>query len=158
MLARHARRELESTTRSPKEALLLPSPAPTHPLANVLPLAPCRNQMHPDVFKIALLCWIMLLAVFWVTFAMSANALFMVGMVTVFAVVFFGVLYIMSRIGGSSGASSISLGEFLRGRFNTIYGPIAGVEALMQVILVPFAVGLGGIAIGFIIHAARNAH
>jgi hypothetical protein len=156
MLARHARPEPESTTLTPKEALRLP-PVP-RPLANVLPLAPCRNHMHPGVFKIAFLCWMMLLAVFWITFAMSANAMFMLAIVMAFATVYFGVPYLMSRISGASRTSSITLGEFLRGRFNTIYGPIGGLEALMQVILVPFAVSLGGIAIGFIIHAARNAH
>lgn len=153
MLARHAQREgvledcrLESRT------------LPEMPALTVVPLIPCRSQMHPAVFKLALLCWILLLAIFWVTFAMSANALFVVAIGTVYATVFFSVPYIMSRIGGFSRTSSISLGDFLRGRFETLYGPIGGREALMQVILVPFCVGLGSIAIGFIIHAARSAH
>lgn len=154
MLAGYARQETEPE----RGELVKPVPPSEFAPSSVVPLAPCRNQMHPGVFKLALLCWAMLLGVFWVTFAMSVNVLFMIAIGTVYATVFFGVPYLMSRIGGFSGTAAFSLGDFVRGRFNTIYGPIGGLEALMQVILVPFAVGLGGIAIGFIIHAARSAH
>ena len=51
-----------------------------------------------------------------------------------------------------------SLSTFLRGRFDTIDGSISGLDALVQVIVVPACLTLGGIAIGFIIHAARLAH
>src|SRR5665213_1313410 len=102
MLARHALPEsgledygLENRTSPDMSAL------------TVVPFMPCRSQMHPAVFKLVLLCWILLLAIFWVTFAMSANALFMVAIGTVYATVFFGVPYLMNRIGGFSGTSSI---------------------------------------------------
>ena len=121
MLARHALPEagledfdLEDRTSPDMSAL------------TVVPFVPCRSQMHPAVFKLALLCWILLLAIFWVTFAMSANALFMFAIGTVYVTVFSGVPYLMSRIGGFSGTSSITLGDFVRGRFDTLYGPIGG--------------------------------
>jgi hypothetical protein len=113
--------------------------------------------MHPGVYKLALACWVMFLAVFWVTFAISANALFQVAIGTVYAIMFFGVPFLMSRIAGNSGTATFSLGDFLDGRFDTLTGPIGGREALLQVVMVPSALTIGGIAIGFIIHAARLA-
>jgi len=99
----------------------------------------------------------MFLAVFWVTFAMSANALFQVAIGTVYAIVFFGVPFLMSRIAGVPGTATYSLGDFLDGRLDTFNGPIGGRDAVLQVIMVPSALTVGGIAIGFIIHAARLA-
>ena len=110
--------------------------------------------MHRGVYKIALGCWAGFLAVFWVTFWMSANALFMVVIGTFYALMYFGVPVIMSRMAPTRPRPG-SLAGFLRGRFATIDGPISGLDALLQVILVPVALGLGGIAIGIIIRMAR---
>jgi hypothetical protein len=126
--------------------------------ASRLRLVACRKDMHPGVYKLAVICWAALLGVFWVTFSGSASALFMVAIGTVYAVMFFGVPFLMSRIGGFSSRSPLSLADFVDGRFDTIDGPIGGGEALLQVILVPFALGIGGAAIGIIIHLARTAH
>lgn len=60
--------------------------------------APIESVMHPHVYRIALACWACFLAVFWATFWVSSNALFQVVIGTVYAVVFFGVPYEMSRI------------------------------------------------------------
>lgn len=118
-------------------------------------LSVCRAQMHPGVYKLAILCWAMFMAVFWVTFFISANALFMVVIGTVYALVFFGVPIIMSRMAPKSKSGLPSFSEFLAGRFDTLYGPMEAGEALLQVVLVPLALGIGGIVIGFIIHSAR---
>ena len=56
-----------------------------------------ENVMDPRVYKVALGCWIGFLSVFWVTFWINASALFMVVVGTVYAAVFFGVPYAMSR-------------------------------------------------------------
>jgi hypothetical protein len=48
--------------------------------------------------------------------------------------------------------------SFLSGRVDTIYGPVRAGEALLQVILVPLCLGIGGIVIGLIIQSARVAH
>jgi hypothetical protein len=118
----------------------------------------CRKDMHPGVYKLALVCWLLLLGIFWVTFSGSTSALFMVTIGTVYAAVFFGVPFLMIRIGGFERRSSLPLVDFTEGQFDTIDGPIGGGEALLQVILVPLALGIGGTAIGFIIHFARIAH
>jgi hypothetical protein len=117
-----------------------------------------RKDMHPGVYKLALVCWLLLLGIFWVTFSGSTAALFMVTVGTFYAAVFFGVPFLMSRIGGFSSHSPLPLVDFTEGAFDTIDGPIGGGEALLQVILVPLALGIGGVAIGFIIHFARIAH
>jgi hypothetical protein len=45
--------------------------------------------------------------------------------------------------------------DFLRARVDTLYGPVNGFEALVQVILVPAALILGGTAMSFAIQSAR---
>lgn len=116
-----------------------------------------RTAMHPGVYKVALLCWVFFLGVFWITFSVNGNAMFMVAVSTFYAIVFFTVPYIFSRIAKVPATVPFSLSAFLRGRFDTIDGPIGGGEALLQVILVPLALGTGGVIIGFIIRAARHA-
>ncbi|HTO41791.1 MAG TPA: hypothetical protein VL026_12510, partial [Rhizomicrobium sp.] len=72
--------------------------------------------------------------------------------------VFFGVPTIMLRMAPKKGGEKPSLAEFLRGRFDTIYGPIPASDAMLQVIIVPAALGLGAVAMAIIIHYARIAN
>src|SRR6185312_7318751 len=58
---------------------------------------PIEAVMYPHVYRIALGIWIVFLAIFWATFWVSANALFMVVISTFYAVMFFGVPYMMLR-------------------------------------------------------------
>jgi hypothetical protein len=120
--------------------------------------APVEVVMHPHVYRIALLCWVGLLFIFWVTFWVSSNALFMVAIGTVYAVVFFGVPYEMSRIFPGKRTSDKPLWTFLEEPFRTRTGTMKGYEVLLQVILVPLCLVIGGTCIGFIIRAARLAH
>jgi hypothetical protein len=119
---------------------------------------PVETVMHPHVYRIALACWICLLAVFWATFWVSSNALFQVVIGTVYAVIFFGVPYEMSRIYPGKRRPEKSIWQFMEQPFRTRTGTMRGYEALLQVILVPVALTLGGSVIGMIIHAARSAH
>ncbi|MEO7054841.1 MAG: hypothetical protein ABI191_07680 [Rhizomicrobium sp.] len=122
------------------------------------PAAKAQAVMDPRVYKIALGCWIAFLAVFWATFWISTNALFMVVVGTFYAAVFFGVPYMMSRMVKDRPEPAHSLFTFLREPFATLNGTMHGGEALLQVILVPLCLTGGGIAIGIIIHLARAAH
>ena len=131
-------------------------PARAVPRSRALSAA-CHEQMHPGVYKLALACWMGLLGVFAITFFSSANALFMVVIDAVYAVMFFGVPWIFHRMAPQDGSGPRDFFSFLNGRFDTIYGPIRASEALLQVILVPLLLGLGGIAIGLIIQSARTA-
>jgi hypothetical protein len=138
-----------------------PNPAATTIAPQILKVVtspPIEAVMHPSVYRIALGIWIVFMAIFWATFWVSANALFMVVVSTFYAVMFFGVPYMMLRqVPGRTKASG-SLRSFLEQPFATIDGAISGYEALLQVILVPACLILGGTAIGFIIHSARSIH
>ena len=61
----HAVREIEC-----EEAAVTPAEADIHHL----PAAKVQSVMDPRVYRIALGCWIGFLAVFWLTFWMSASA------------------------------------------------------------------------------------
>lgn len=114
-----------------------------------------ESVMHPHVYRIALGFWIVFMSIFWLTFWISANALFMVVIGTFYAVVFFGVPYIMLRqVPGRTKAKG-SLLTFLENPFATLNGSLRGYEALLQVILVPLCLAVGGAAIGIIIRSAR---
>lgn len=117
-----------------------------------------HKDMHPGVYMTAVLSWAAFMAVFWLTFWTSGNALFMVAISTAYALMFFGVPYVMSRLTRNANPSEDGLMHFLRGKVDTLYGPVNSVEALIQVILVPAALSLGGIAMGIIIHAAKTAY
>ena len=117
-----------------------------------------HKDMHPGVYTTALFSWAAFMAVFWLTFWMSGNALFMVTISTAYAIMFFGVPYMMSRVSPSQKLPQHGLLHFLRGKVDTLYGPVSSIEALIQVILVPAALTLGGIAIAFAIHAAKAAY
>src|SRR3569832_73291 len=77
------------------------------------PTAKVQAVMDPRIYQIALICWIGFLAVFWLTFWMSASALFMVAISTVYAAMFFGVPYAMSRQGRDRPKTDESLFTFL---------------------------------------------
>lgn len=115
-------------------------------------------DMPVAVYRLALFCWLAFLGVFWITFSISGSAEFMVTISTVYAAVFFGVPMIMTRLIPKKKRKDLGLFSFLNGHFDIFYGKIGGWEALIQVIIVPAALTLGGIAMGFIIHAARIAH
>ena len=115
-------------------------------------------DMHKGVYLIALGCWAAFLSVFWVTFGASANALFVLVVCAFYATVFFSVPVILTRLFPEKMPVTGDLMTFLRRPFATIDGAISGFEALVQVIVVPLSLAIGGLAIGFIIHAARAAH
>ena len=133
-----------------------PAP-PVPPRPSLVVTESPETVMHPHVYRIALGCWACFMAVFWATFWVNSNALFQVVIGTVYAVMFFGVPYEMSRIYPGKRTSDTSIRQFLRAPFQTRTGTMHGYEALLQVILVPVLLTIGGTVIGIIIHAARAA-
>ncbi len=136
--------------------IVKPTTAPT--LLKVLAPAPVEAIMHPHVYRIALGCWAVFLAIFWLTFWVSANALFMVVIATFYAIVFFGVPYAMLRQVPGRAEAKGPLLTFLKQPFATLNGSLYGYEALLQVILVPLCLIAGSTAIGIIIRWARAAY
>jgi hypothetical protein len=127
-------------------------------IARARPRAATYPDIPPSVYSTLIGCWTALLAVFWLTFAESPNAAFMVAVSTAFAVMFFGVPIVLNRIGYRRPLSGPSLGAFLRGSVQTIYGPVNGVDALVQVIVVPACLTIGAILISFIVNLDRMAN
>lgn len=129
-------------------------------LERAAPAEPWRNpsDMPLAVHQLALACWVAFLGVFWITFAFSGKAEFMVAISTVYAIVFFTVPMILTRMFPAETRKHRDLSAFLKGRFEIFGGSLSGFDALVQVIVVPASLTLGGIAIGFIIHAARLTH
>jgi hypothetical protein len=77
----------------------------------------------------------------------------MLAVVIGYAIMFFGVPYVMSRVAPpETNVGNVAFGDFLRGQVQTLTGPVSGSEALMQVLMVPVCLTLGAIAIGFIVH------
>jgi hypothetical protein len=115
-------------------------------------------DVPPSVYATFIGCWTALLAVFWLTFAESPNAAFMVGISTVLAIMFFGVPIVMNRLAYRQPWSGPGLADFLRGKVQTLYGPVDGVDALVQITVVPVCLTIGAIAISFIINLDRFAY
>ncbi len=112
-----------------------------------------HEDLHPGVYTAFVGCWAALLAVFLGTFAESPFTLFMLAVVIFYSIIFFGVPYVMSRVAPAKPrTAAVSLVEFLRGKVDTLMGPISGMEALTQVLMVPVMLTLGALVISSIIH------
>jgi hypothetical protein len=121
-------------------------PDRTHnrPLATRLPFA---------VPAIAVAGYGGILLAFWLTFAGDATAVFAIAISTVYAVVYFGVPYLMNRMAERHAGPNDrrpSLFDFLEGDLDTITGRISGWSALVQVTLIPVALAFGTLAIGLV--------
>ena len=114
--------------------------------------AAIHRDLHPGVYKLFVACWAALVAVFLATFAESPYTLYLLGVVIGTGIMFFGVPYVLSRLTPQTKWANVTLGDFLRGQVQTLTGPVSGIEALTQVLMVPVCLTLGGIAIGFIVH------
>jgi hypothetical protein len=64
----------------------------------------------------------------------------------------------MNRKGRYMPCGHGDFGDFLRGRVATIDGSVTGLEALVQVVLVPACLVIGGVVIAFIINASRFSY
>src|ERR1043166_251219 len=110
-------------------------------------------DIHPGVYAGFVGCWAALIAVFVATFAESPFTLFMLAVVIGYAIMFFGVPYVMSRVAKpETNVGNVPFADFLRGQVQTLTGPVSSAEALMQVLMVPVCLTLGALAIGFIVH------
>jgi hypothetical protein len=112
-------------------------------------------DLTPSVYAALMLSWACFMTVFFVTFAASPFTLFMLVLCTFYAVMFFCVPIVMNRLGARQRWTDPGLTAFLRAKVDTIYGPVNGLDALVQVILVPACLTVGGIGIGFAIASAR---
>ena len=121
-----------------------------------------RQDLHPGIHTIYVLCWVALFGVFALTFLGQPYALFMVVVAVVTSSSLFIVPGLILREGRKAALRPVdapsSIGEFLRGEFATLTGPLNGAEALAQILLVPVCLTFGAVAISFIIQASRIAY
>ena len=112
-------------------------------------------ELHAGVYKVFFATWAAFMGIFWLTFAPSAQTLFLLTFISIYAVIFFGLPVWMNRKGRFMPCGHGDFGDFLRGRVATIDGSVSGWEALTQVILVPVCLTVGAVAIALIINASR---
>src|SRR5262245_61430527 len=117
---------------------------------------PVREELHPGVYASFIFCWAALFGIFPLTFLRSPFPMFMIAVGAFTGLMYFSVPIVLGRVRPATRAQG-SFTEFLRGEFDTLTGPVRGSEALLHVILVPAALSLGAVAIGFIIQASRIA-
>ena len=115
-------------------------------------------DLIPSVYGALILSWVCFMAISWVTFAASPPTLFLLLVIAVYALMFFGVPIAINRWAAKQLWSDPGLSTFVRAKVDTIYGPVSGLEALIQVILIPVCLTIGGIGIAFAIEAARSAY
>lgn len=112
-------------------------------------------DLTPSVYAALVLCWMAFMSIFFVTFARSPFTLFMLVLCSVYAAMFFGVPIAMNRIGARESWSDPGISAFVRAKVDTLYGPVNGFEALVQVVLVPACLTIGGIGIALAAASAR---
>lgn len=115
-------------------------------------------DLVPSVYGALIVSWVCFLAIFVVTFASSATTMFMLALDGVYALMFFGVPLAMIRLGAKERWQGPSLASFVRAKVQTAYGPVGGLDALIQVVLVPACLTIGGIGIALAVAAARAAY
>lgn len=115
-------------------------------------------DLVPSVYGALIVSWLCFMTIFVVTFAASATTRFMLALVGVYALMFFGVPIAMIRLGAREKWHGPGLADFARANVQTLYGPVSGLEALIQVVLVPACLTIGGIGIALALAAARAAY
>lgn len=121
-----------------------------------------HQELHSGIHGVYVACWAALFGIFALTFLGSHYALFLIGVAVLSSSSLFIVPGLILRTGRKAALTPAecpsSIAEFLRGEFDTLTGPLNGVEALAQVLLVPVCLSLGAVAISFIIYASRIAY
>lgn len=88
--------------------------------------------------------WVAFFATLWWIFGGSSEGAYMVGVATVFGVVFFAVPVSMYRVARRPGHQRVT------GLVETLTGQLTAGAATVQIVLVPLAVTLGLIAMAFL--------
>lgn len=111
------------------------------------------DRLHPGVFGLLAGTYGAMLLVLWLIFATDIEASISVGICTVYFAVYFGVPWAMNRLARQAEPQPAagSLGRFLRGQLITYTGRISGLEAVVQMLIVPVGITLAFVCIGVII-------
>lgn len=116
-----------------------PEQAPKPPTATFRPM----SELPAAAWRVVLGTWLAFFAAIVFAFSGSKEVLFVLGVVTAFGAVFFGVPVILSRINKRSDPTRS------KPYLDTLNGRLSKSEALAQIVMVPALLTLGFIAIGY---------
>jgi hypothetical protein len=108
-----------------------------------------RQEFHPGVYGAFILCWTALFGIVAFTFLGSPFTMLVIAVGTL-------AVFLLSRVRPRDGGA-VTFRDFLRGKFDTLTGPVRGWEALLHVILAPAAMSLATLVMAFIVNASRIA-
>jgi hypothetical protein len=94
-----------------------------------------------------------MLGSFWIAFGSESQVVFVLVIVTMFALIYSGLPLVMARAATLHSAQKRRpqyIADFVAGDFETLTGPISGWSALVQFAVLPIALAFGVLAIGII--------
>lgn len=118
------------------------------------------SDIHYGVYVLVLSAWGWVIGAFWFAFGSDRHSAFMVGISTIYFLIFFSVPLILARTGRkfiSAKPNSQSFKSFLRSRVDTATCEMSGREAAVQIALVPVCLALCTTGIAIAVIFARNA-
>ena len=114
-----------------------------------------NTSMHPGAFYMFGAINAATLAVFWYVFRGELEAIFMVGVSTVYLMAYLATPWVMSRLGHFDVPDRRSFSSFLTEPFDTWTGVITGKEAVVQMLIVPVATLFAVTIMGVVIELVR---
>jgi hypothetical protein len=114
---------------------------------------PVATTLPKGVLAIGIAGYAGILGAFWFAFGGNSEAAFVLIIISLFALMYFGLPYLMNRTAARHGAKKQkpqSMSEFLMGDFDTFTGRISGWSAFVQYAFLPVALAFGALAIGII--------
>ena len=123
----------------------------THSVRHNLPVA---TKLPMRVLAVGVGGYAGVIGAFWITFGSARESAFVLVIVSLFALMYFGLPYLMNRTATKREARKEwpqSISDFLTGDFETLNGRISGWSAFMQYAFLPIALAFGAAAIGVIV-------
>jgi hypothetical protein len=107
------------------------------------------TSVHPDVIKIALGATVFFLLVAWGAFAGDGETALVLGVITVFSLLYFGLFVVgsVSSVEVVPDGLKRSFVQFLRGKVSIATGTISGWDALIQIAGLPVILAGAAVAI-----------
>lgn len=138
-------------------------PRPARAVAAVLPHdrghnLPLATRHSPGVLAFGIGGYLGVLAMFWITFGGDGDAVGVLVVVSLFAVMYFGLPYVMTSTAARHDPRvdrPPSLSNFVNGDFDTLTGRVSGWSAFVQFAFLPIALAFGALALGITVMLLR---
>lgn len=116
---------------------------------------PVYREVHPSVYKIALLGWIWIIAMFWLMFGGEGESAYMVAISTGFFAIYFIASWLLLAMRLDERDPKTRFRIFLTRTMDTWTGPMSGLSVLIQVALIPIALAFAVTAMAVILAVVR---